>query len=90
MIKKEEASILSPTDEFKPDDSFEFNSQLNDSDVVNDMFQTTETDEIDNFIQTEIKEMNKKGNRVPSIDLGNIQKYQDDFEQIADVEGKTN
>ena len=29
--------------------------------------------------------MNKKGNKVPSIDLGNIQKYQDDFEQIADV-----
>ena len=38
MIKKEEANILSPTDDFKPDDSFEFNSQLNDSDVVNDMF----------------------------------------------------
>ena len=40
---------LSPQD-FKADDSFEFNSQLNDSDVVNDMFKTTETDEIDNFI----------------------------------------
>ena len=34
---------------------------------------------------------NKKENKVPSIDLGNIYKYQDDFEQIAVIDPqKTN
>ena len=32
--------------------------------------------------------MSKKEFKVPNIDLGNIYKYQDDFEQIALIENK--